>query len=59
MARNPKKKQKENPVGCTGEDKRSKVNKRGSEKIRREPPVVGFGGEVTLVRLADKTMFCQ
>ena len=25
---------------------------KGTEKIRREPPIFEFGGEVTLVRLA-------
>ena len=32
MARKPGKKQKENPVGCTGEGKRKKGNKR---RVRR------------------------
>ena len=38
MARKPVKKQKENPVGCTGEGKRWKGNIReGSREVRREP----------------------
>ena len=53
MARKPGKKQKENPVGYTGKGKRWKGNRRrrGTENIKREPPVFEFGGEVTLVRL--------
>ena len=52
MARKPGKKQ-----GKSGrmhrEGKRLKLNKRkGTEKIRREPPEFEFGCEVTLVRLA-------
>ena len=56
MARKPGKKQKQNPVRCTGEGKRWKGNMRkGTKKIRQEPPVVEFGGEVILVRLALHT----
>ena len=48
MARKLGKKQKENPVGCTRKIKIKRKIEKGTEKIRGEPPVVGFGGEVTL-----------
>ena len=59
-AREPGKKQKENPVGCTGEGKNWRGNRSitGSFK-RRKPPVFEFGAEVTLVRLACMYLSCQ
>ena len=37
MARNPRKKQKENPVGYTGEKKdENEICEKGQEKVRRE-----------------------
>ena len=44
MARKPGKKKKENPVGCTRKVKDEREVREGYGKIRREPPVVEFGG---------------
>ena len=52
MARKPGEKLKEYPVGCTSEGKMKMKLEKDTEKIRREPSVFGFGGEVTLVRMA-------
>ena len=44
VARKPGKKQKGNLVGCTRKVKDEKeMRKKCIEKIRREPPVIGFG----------------
>ena len=44
MPRKPGKKKKENPVGCTRKVKDEREVREGYGKIRREPPVVEFGG---------------
>ena len=47
-ARKPGKKQKENP-GRVHRGRYKMKYEKSTETIRREPPVVEFGGEVTLV----------
>ena len=51
MIRKPGKKQKENPVGGAPEKVKDEkeIQEKGPEKVRREPSVFEFGGEVTLV----------
>ena len=51
MARKPEKILKKNPVGSTGEGEDEKEIGEGYRKIKQEPPVFQFRGEVTLVRL--------
>ena len=46
MAKKPGKKQKENPVGCTGESKRGNIREGKTGTVME----LEFKGEVTLVR---------
>ena len=47
MARKPGKKQKENPVGCTGEDKRCKGNTREGSTEGKTETVLELSLEVS------------